>query len=96
MKKVWNKYEKCNLLDQKFKICFVSNIHVSVSMFYTSSVTRLGDLEPIGLQIKLTGSFLNFRRAQLIGLQIGQFWKVLFLSLLVAFHEQIHVNLSKL
>jgi hypothetical protein len=31
------------------------------------SVTRLGDLEPIGLQIELTGSFLNFRRAQLIG-----------------------------
>ena len=36
------------------------------------SVTRLGDLAPIGRQFKLTGSFLIFRGAQFVGLQIGR------------------------
>ncbi len=62
-----------------------------------TSVTRLGNLAPIGRQIKLTGSFFNFRRAQLIGLQIGQFLKSpIFVTFCCfsSFHEQIHVNLS--
>ncbi len=71
----------------------IENINFCTIMFTETSVTRLGDLAPIGRQIKLTGSFFNFRRAQLIGLQIGRFLKI---PIFVAFHVQIHVNWSKL
>jgi len=53
MKKVWNKYEKCNLLDQKFKICFLSNIHVSESMFYIRTLVSIKSL------MKLIGALPN-------------------------------------
>jgi len=76
-----------------FKKLSLSSPNISANLRLLELQFSNNDLEPIGLQIELTGSFLNFRRAQLIGLQIGRFLKS---HIFVAFYEQIHVNLSKL